>query len=208
METPTSRSLVNQISATISSPTDTRTPTPSSQLQPSTPNESRNPVSLRLFKVLGANYDDPSTKEALEIISSLYISPRGASASTTLKPSKVTSPKGTSDEAGDESDDDKTTIMTTNASTLVSDFDVGGVVGRARRNLRRDMENKLAQSSRKFLTAFSEVNKVGLYVVVGTNTKHWQRTWIFYKTKLGTCNPNVIPHNHSYKKRAKHAHIY
>ena len=37
---------------------------------------------------------------------------------------------------------------------------VGDIAARARKNLRRDVENKLAESSRQFLQAFGEVDKV------------------------------------------------
>ena len=36
----------------------------------------------------------------------------------------------------------------------------GEIAARARKNLRRDVESKLAESNRRFLTAFSEVDKV------------------------------------------------
>ncbi|KAF8583843.1 oligomeric complex COG6 [Ramaria rubella] len=42
----------------------------------------RNPISLRLYKVLGANYDDAGTKEALETLSAFYTTP---STTTTAK---------------------------------------------------------------------------------------------------------------------------
>ena len=35
---------------------------------------SRNPIQLRLRKILGSTYDDPSTREALETLSDLYAS--------------------------------------------------------------------------------------------------------------------------------------
>lgn len=36
----------------------------------------------------------------------------------------------------------------------------GEIAAKARRSLRRDVESKLAESSRRFLTAFAEVDKV------------------------------------------------
>ena len=36
----------------------------------------------------------------------------------------------------------------------------GEMAAKARKNLRRDVEGKLAESSRRFLTAFAEVDKV------------------------------------------------
>ena len=38
----------------------------------------------------------------------------------------------------------------------------GEIAARARKSLRRDVESKLAESSRRFLTAFAEVDKVRL----------------------------------------------
>jgi hypothetical protein len=191
MDTPTSQTLINQISTAVHIP-DGRMPTPISASLTQNPtlistpttmtsNEVRNPLSLRLFKVLGANYDDPSTREALGILSTLYIPSKrpsiGLGGSKVNKKGKEFETKDISDEPGDESDDDKTAIIETNPPPVNAnataktnaktnpnvEYDMEGAVARARRNLRKDMENKLGQSSRKFLTAFAEVNKVSWF---------------------------------------------
>ena len=47
------------------------------------------------------------------------------------------------------------TILSTSIETVP-----GEIAAKARRNLRRDVESKLGESSRRFLAAFSEVDKV------------------------------------------------
>ncbi|KAK7693935.1 hypothetical protein QCA50_003509 [Cerrena zonata] len=89
-----------------------------------------NPLSTRLYKVLAANFDDDSTKEALNTLAELY-APAIISTSANVK-GKGSSSKG--DVPGD-------------------------LAARARKNLKRDVESKLAESSRKFLDAFAEVDK-------------------------------------------------
>src|ERR1700722_6805184 len=93
--------------------------------------QTRNPIALRLYKVLGTNFSDDATKEALRTISELYI------------PSTVPG-------RGDEG----------------LEITPGESAARARKNLRRDMENKLAEGSREFLKAFGEVDQVCLFLSV------------------------------------------
>lgn len=134
---------------------------------------SRNPVSLRIYKVLGANFDDDATKEALTTLSDLYSSPSTSNASNgTAKPKLPTRRASAYVDSEDEDDEDE------------SDEDVGGrrvngnglggagrlsffegpppgeTAAKARKNLRRDIERKLAEGSQKFLKAFGEVNEV------------------------------------------------
>jgi conserved oligomeric Golgi complex subunit 6 len=84
----------------------------------------RNPISLRLYKVLATNYDDPSTREALLSVSKFY--------------------------SIQDSD---------NASGVPTKH--GELAARARKNLRRDLESRLAAGSRQFLDAFKTVDEVG-----------------------------------------------
>ncbi|KZT59179.1 oligomeric complex COG6 [Calocera cornea HHB12733] len=82
-------------------------------LGPATSSTGRNnPLTLRLYKVLGSSYSDPATYEALTTISEFY---------------------------GDAADS-------------------GGTAARARKTLRKDTEERLAEGSRRFLDAFGEVN--------------------------------------------------
>jgi hypothetical protein len=102
-----------------------------------------NPISLRIYKAIGTTFDDPSSRQALEIASSYYADTKGKSKAV-----------------GEDDEDD---ILGSNG--------VGGMkrslVGRentaamARKGLKRDVEARLAGGSQKFLEAFGEVDKVG-----------------------------------------------
>ncbi|KAJ2912469.1 hypothetical protein MD484_g7951, partial [Candolleomyces efflorescens] len=94
----------------------------SSSLTPSSTSQPKNPISVRLYKVLSTNFDDLATREALGTLSDLYASPN------------VTS-----------HDDSNETHP-------------GEYAAKARRNLRRDMESKLAESSHHFVKALGEVD--------------------------------------------------
>lgn len=96
----------------------------------------RNPISSRLYKVLGTNYSNPALREALETVSELYSAPENAA------------------KVPDYDKDDKRTIET--AKPVASG---SGTAARARKSLRRDAELKLTQASRQFLQAFQEVDK-------------------------------------------------
>ena len=108
-----------------------------------------NPISLRLYKVLGANYDDPGTKEALDTLSAFYATPAtGSSVSRELNGREDA--KSEADEDGLEATADSRKMVYTPSDTAV----------RARKSLRRDTEAKLAEGSQKFLKAFGEVDEV------------------------------------------------
>jgi hypothetical protein len=49
--------------------------------------QARNPVALRLYKVLGAKYDDDATRAALHTLSAFYAPPLSAAAAATSDPS-------------------------------------------------------------------------------------------------------------------------
>jgi hypothetical protein len=100
----------------------------------------RNPVSLRLYKVLGTNFNDEATREALETLSLLYAN----------QPSR----KGK--EPGREQDDDQVV----EEQAVEAESVPGEIAARARKNLRRDMDRKLAEGSRQFLNALGEVDQV------------------------------------------------
>ena len=100
----------------------------------------RNIISPRLYKVLGTNFNDEATKEALRTLSDLYV----------------------------------LQTATSGTSTFV-ELVPGESAARARKNLRRDMENKLAEGSRQFLRAFGEVDRVseiGCILMAENRTKH------------------------------------
>ncbi|KAF9476408.1 oligomeric complex COG6 [Pholiota conissans] len=95
--------------------------------------QSRNPVSQRLSKVLGTNFDSEDTRQALRTLSELY--------ATTSKGKEVQAP----------------TSGPTQPMVLTETVP-GELAARARKNLRRDMELQLAEGSRKFLQALGEVD--------------------------------------------------
>lgn len=102
-----------------------------------------NPLSLRLYKVLGANYEDSATKEALETLSAFYAEPSAAITSNT-----------NGYRESDQSDDGEEEERIFNSSLT------RGIAGRARKNLRRDTEVRLTEESQRVLKAFSEVDEV------------------------------------------------
>ncbi|KAJ7593358.1 oligomeric complex COG6 [Mycena floridula] len=105
--------------------------------------QSKNPISLRLYKVLGTNFDDDATREALKTLSALY-------APVSSKGKEVV----VIDDEDVEDDSAKRTIVSEPLETIP-----GESAARARKNLRRDMEEKLAEGSRHFLNAFGEVDQ-------------------------------------------------
>lgn len=138
---------------------------------------SRNPVSLRIYKVLGANFDDDATKEALTTLSDLYSSPSTSNASNgTTKPKLPTRRASAYVDSEDEDDEDESDedVGTGAGGRRVNGNGLGGAgrlsffegpppgetAAKARKNLRRDIERKLAEGSQKFLKAFGEVNEV------------------------------------------------
>lgn len=131
-------------------------PLESSRLEAThTPTEAgRNPLSIRLFKVLGARYDDPETREALEILSGLY-APTFSSKGETRR---TVNASLMSDDSDEEEQPSRSLLAAIPPLEKGRTFDDSAA--RARRNLRKDMEGKLAQSSKMFLAAFSEVNQV------------------------------------------------
>lgn len=129
---------------------------------PSTP--SRNPITLRLRKILGTTFTDPATTEALQTLSDLYNTP-------------TTSHTEGLEQNVNDHDDDSWSDLDSEGSALrdgVSDV-ASEAAARVRKNLQRDLENKLAEGSQHFLKAFGEVDQVcrqfpsvpfGLYDIV------------------------------------------
>ncbi|KAG8913144.1 Golgi transport complex subunit 6 [Tulasnella sp. 417] len=137
---------------------------------------SKNPLALRLYKVLGANYSDGSTREALETLSSFYSPAAGAGntsesgASSLLllgapvvkEPDRLTRDGAEDEEEEEEQDQVWGAEYARKARRKQTEMEQpvdGELALRARKGLRRDIETKLAESSRKFLTAFAEVDK-------------------------------------------------
>lgn len=107
--------------------------------------------------MLGTNYDDESTREALQTLSELY-----ANASSTNSKGKEISKdvNGNNDFLlGDDDDDEQLGTEEEKASILVENTP-GEAAVRARKNLKRDMEIRLAEGSRHFLKVLSQVDEV------------------------------------------------
>ena len=107
-----------------------------------------NPVSLRLYNVLGTTFDDDATTDALQTLSELYATPAANSKDIS------------NDVLDDEDDEDDGSV---HQSALLQETVPGESAARARKNLRRDMENKLTEGSRQFLKAFAEVDQVCVF---------------------------------------------
>lgn len=104
----------------------------------------RSAVSLRLYKVLGATFEDDATREALSSLSDLY-SPSGS-------PSVVSTIHDAVDEVDMESVKD--------VPNFLRGAPPGDTAAKARRHLRRDIERKMEEGSLRFLSAFSVVDQV------------------------------------------------
>ncbi|KAF9651463.1 oligomeric complex COG6 [Thelephora ganbajun] len=134
------------------------TASPSSQ--PAAPS-SRNPVALRLYKILGANFDDEGTRQALKTVSELY-GPSSTVHPTARKPAKPS----TDSESDEDEEQDTSAAQNTFANTFLGSANVpGDTAARARKHLRRDVENKLTEASHKFLKAFGEVDQIQLDIL-------------------------------------------
>ena len=129
-----------------------RSASPSATLGPEPRLSSKNPISVRLYKVLGTNFDDHATREALQTLSDLYVTPPSAS--------KEPVPAGL--EAGSPKDlcPDVPPTSAPGLGPVLEESVPGESAARARRNLRRDMETKLSNASKQFLEAFGEVDQV------------------------------------------------
>ncbi|EIW84653.1 oligomeric complex COG6 [Coniophora puteana RWD-64-598 SS2] len=104
----------------------------------------RNPISLRIRKILSTNYTDEATKEAIYTVSSLY--------SDAASHVAISRPK----QDGDDVDEDE---VPPSARTRVEEYVLNDTAAKARKNLRRDLEDKLAKGSQHFLLAFGEVDQ-------------------------------------------------
>jgi hypothetical protein len=112
-----------------------------------------------IYKALGTSFDDPGSREALEIASSFY-APVQAQAQA-QSPGKEKG-KAKADE-GDGTDQGVTVDPLVQRRTLRAPLGVTGrtsAAAMARTQLKRDVETKLATGSQKFLEAFGEVDNV------------------------------------------------
>ncbi|KAG9015159.1 Golgi transport complex subunit 6 [Tulasnella sp. JGI-2019a] len=172
-------SLKGEVSLTIPSSPAQSLPLPTPLATPSTSTgfssrfptavPSTNPIALRLYKVLGANYHDASTREALETLSSFYAppvvpppKPGGPATAVTLN-GKQSAQDEDNEEEEEEDEAWGAEYVKARRKDALNDqtrLEVDGDAAlRARTNLRRDVEIKLADSSRKFLSTFAEVDQ-------------------------------------------------
>lgn len=98
----------------------------------STSSQSKNPISLRLNRLPNTNFDDYATREGFVTVPELY---------------------GHTDEEGNAASNAK-------ADEVNDDSSLAEHAANARRDLRRDMEKKLAESSGHFVQALGEVDQV------------------------------------------------
>ncbi len=98
---------------------------------------SRNPISLRLWKVIGStSFDDPSSREALQAVSERYShAPGAANGDTKRRRYRL--------------QDERPMQVTGQAAST------------ARKHFKRDLEAQLSEGSTRFLEAFGEVDRVG-----------------------------------------------
>lgn len=129
---------------------------PTQRAAPST-QPPRNPITLRLRKILGTTFTDPATTEALQTLSYLYNTPSVSDAAL----SHTQSLEHDADEDNDDSWSDLDSEGTAPRDGVSGHSDVANEIAlRVRKNLQRDLENKLAEGSQHFLKAFGEVDQV------------------------------------------------
>jgi hypothetical protein len=135
---------------------------------------------MRLYKVLGSNFEDDATKEALRTLSELYATPG---------PSKVKDHEQL--DLDIEMYPGEERPANPNSEHVLSETVPGESAARARRNLRRDMETRLGEGSRQFLKAFEEVDEVGSFVVYALILLELKlitsRNWTNYRSISVTC---------------------
>ncbi|KAI0636596.1 oligomeric complex COG6 [Trametes polyzona] len=139
---------------TAISPSASSSRLPGSSSSLSAQAQAQNPISLRLYKVLSANFEDEATREALDTLAELYAPPPTAG---------VKGKDRQENDADADADDERTTNGAKPTGLVapagVEEVAAGDIAARARKNLRRDVESKLAESSKQFLKAFGEVDK-------------------------------------------------
>ncbi|KAH9032506.1 oligomeric complex COG6 [Lactarius hengduanensis] len=107
----------------------------------------RNPVSLRLYKVLGATFDDEATREALSTLSDLY------------SPSESTLVAKKEDDVSHDEVDGADGEKVNDVPSFLRGALPGDTAAKARKHLRRDIESKLEEGSLRFLAAFGAVDQ-------------------------------------------------
>jgi conserved oligomeric Golgi complex subunit 6 len=116
----------------------------------------RNPISLRLYKVLGASFDDEATREALSTLSELY-APSG---------SPALHPTAKQDDTGPCEVDEAEVERIRDVPGFLQGAAPGDTAAKARKHLRRDIESKLEEGSLRLLAAFGSVDQVRIIIVL------------------------------------------
>lgn len=134
------------------------------------PSGTRNPVSLRLNKVLATNFDNEDTREALRTLSELYATGSGSAGGSAMSSgsTKTAAQNETRQQDGGVDEEVSLPAQSTLPAThtygqqqqTLAEAIPGESAARARKNLRRDMEQQLAEGSKKFLEALGEVDAV------------------------------------------------
>ncbi|KAK8861721.1 hypothetical protein IAR55_002544 [Kwoniella newhampshirensis] len=147
-------------SFSLSVPSSTPAPLPSSR---------NNPISLRIYKAIGTSFDDPSSREALEIASSFYSSPvdskgkgkgKGRAEDSGVNGNGYGDKNGNRDDTGqhveinDDLDEQQEDDGLPRRRTLK-----GQSASMARKWLKKDVEATLVGGSKRFLEAFGEVDQ-------------------------------------------------
>ncbi|KAF9267497.1 oligomeric complex COG6 [Marasmius fiardii PR-910] len=104
--------------------------------------QSRNPIQLRLYKVLGTNFDDQATREALQTLSELY----------------ATNGTLTEGQTAEEDSKLREELLPVKPVPLYVESTPGETAARARKHLKRDMEKQLTEGSHQFLQVFKELD--------------------------------------------------
>ncbi|QRV75275.1 Conserved oligomeric complex COG6 [Ceratobasidium sp. AG-Ba] len=109
--------------------------------------------------VLGANFDDPSTREAFETLAEYY--PPEKSPKSHIKHDGTKSKAGIDSDSDTEDDTDPWAVKwpAKEKTNLAVASEPGTTAARARQSLQRDIEGILADEGQKFLHAFAEVDK-------------------------------------------------
>jgi hypothetical protein len=135
----------------------------------------RNPVSLRLYKVLGATFEDEATREALSTLSDLYAPSGSLNVVSTTK----------EDTIGLDGTEQGEVESAKDVPSFLRGSPPGDTAAKARKHLRRDIESKMEEGSLRFLAAFSVVDQVRISFHLWTYSRLtsilFLRNWMSYK---------------------------
>jgi hypothetical protein len=160
----------------------------------------RNPVSLRLYKVLGATFEDEATKEALSTLSNLY-SLSESSAVISAAKEDVVAPDGVDEVDMDSAKD---------VPSFLRGAPPGDTAAKARKHLRRDIERKMEEGSLRFLAAFGVVDQVRIadtFLAHITKLTCCPRNWMSYKPTYRQCVRSVRRHSSSFNLLMRPANL-